>query len=220
MNDASSKSPRIPESVGASSYLSAILAGVLVVELLIVGLVAYHDLQVALAPERLADRAETAIRENYPEFRQELIQQVHAQSPAIAQRVSRRLTATAPEARQWLEDFTAQQLRAGLDEASDFSAEQFRQLLRENRETLIQVFKKVEAAPEEARELVLNMEKNIEQEFGVDLQKQAQAAFAVHERLNDKLARLNDTEAALEPQELLERRMVRILKTMQDPPPR
>jgi hypothetical protein len=218
MNNTVHNNPKIPESVGAGSYLSAILAGVLVAEILIVGLVAYTRVNAALDPERLADRAEAAIRENYPELRKELVAQVHAKSPAIAQRVSRNLTASAPEARQWLEDFTAQQLKAGLDEAGDLSAEQFRKLLRDNREAVIEVFEKVEAAPDEARRLVLEMEENVENEFGIDVQKQAKEALAVHIRLNDKLARLNDPDATLEPQELLERRMVRILKTMQDTP--
>lgn len=218
MNDGARNNPKIPESVGAGSYLSAILAAVLVAEIVIVSLIAYNRVNAALDPEKLADRAEAAIRENYPQFREELVQQVHEKSPEIAARVSRNIAASAPEARQWLEDFTAQQLKAGLDEAGDLSAEQFRLVLQNNRATVVQAFEKVEAAPDETRRLILELEKDIEKQLGVDIQKQAEGALAVHVRLNDKLARLNDAQATLEPQELLERRMVRILKTMQNSP--
>ncbi|QDU28667.1 hypothetical protein ETAA8_37700 [Anatilimnocola aggregata] len=218
MNNIPHNNPRIPEAVGAGSYLSAILAGVLVAEIVIVSLIAYNRVTAALDPEKMANRVEAAIRENYPQFREELVQKVHNQSPAIAARVSRSVTASAPEARQWLEDFTAQQLTVGLNEAGDLSAEQFRTVLRDNRETVIQAFEQIEAAPDETRRLVLEMETEIENQLGVDIRKQAESALAVHIRLNDKLARLNDADATLEPQELLERRMVRILKTMQDAP--
>jgi hypothetical protein len=218
MNDIPRNNPRIPESVGANSYLSAILASVLVAEIALVSLIAYSRVNSALDPEKMADRAEEAIRENYPQLRAEIIQQVHEKSPAIAARVSRRITASAPDARQWLEDFTAQQLKAGLNEAGDLSAEQFRLMLQNNREAIFQGFEQIEAAPDETRRLILDMEKSIEHQLGVDIQEQAEVALAVHVRLNDKLARLNDADATLKPQELLEGRIVRILKTMQDAP--
>jgi hypothetical protein len=52
-------------------------------------------------------------------------------------------------------------------------------------------------------------------ELGFDLQNQSRQALHLHRQLNDKLQRLVESEEELLAQELLERRMLRILKTMQ-----
>ncbi|MEX2175965.1 MAG: hypothetical protein WD872_16505 [Pirellulaceae bacterium] len=211
----SEKLRTVPSSIASGSYLAAALAVLLTVE--IVGLIVYgnYRVQTALAPENLADRAEAAIRENYPEFRKELVTQVREQAPEIAEQVSHELVSSAPAARERLERFTARQLAAGLDTATELSAEQFREILNANHEQLAQAFEQIEAAPEEAREIVLSTEASIEQQLGVDLQKQAKAVVGVHRQLNDKLELLADPNAKLQPRELLERRIVRILRAMQ-----
>ena len=58
MNDITRNNPKIPESIGSNSYLSAILASVLVAEIVLVGLIAYTRVQAALDPEKMADRTE------------------------------------------------------------------------------------------------------------------------------------------------------------------
>jgi hypothetical protein len=205
-------------SVWNSSLLSAVLALALVAE--IVGLAAYgyYRVQRALDPENLADRAETAIRENYPEVREQLIEQIQSSSPQIAEQVSAELIASTPEARQQLEQFTARQIELGLDRGTELSAEQFRQILDDNRPQIVEAFEKLETAPQEAHALILETEARIEKELGVDLQAQAKNALAVHRQVNDKLERLTDEEATLDAQEQIERRIVRILKTLQEEP--
>lgn len=212
---ASVENRKVPGTVWTSSYLSAGLAMLLVAELVGLGVYGYYRIQQLLDPENLANRVEAAVREHYPELRQELLTQIKAKSPEIAEQVSQEIIAATPEAREELERFTARQLRVGLDQVTAISAEQFRQLLHDNRETVVAAFEKLEAAPEEAHELILNTESNIEQQLGVDLQAQAKVALAVHRDLNEKLEHLSDAEATLAPRELIERRIVRILRTMQ-----
>jgi hypothetical protein len=208
----------VPENVRWNSVLSAVLAVILVAELLGLGAYGYYRVQTALQPENLANRVEHAIEENYPEFRKDLIRQVKRRSPQIAEQVSSQIVESAPNVRERLERFTARQLEAGLDEVTELSADKFRQVLQENHDQLVKAFEAVEQAPEETRRLVLETEASLEQQLGVDIQTQARNALAVHRDLNDKLERLADPEATLEPKELIERRIVRIVKTMAEQP--
>lgn len=206
----------VPRPVWSSSRLSAILAVVLVLEIITLTVYANYRVQSALDPENLGERVEEAVVENYPELRQELIAQVKADAPQIAEEVSRQMIAQAPQARQELEQLTARQLERGLNEAIDLSAEQFREVLRANREDIVQVFETIEEAPEDAHRLVLDMEADIEQQLQVDLQRQMRQALRAHQQLNDKLERLSSPDVQLDSRELLERRIVRILRTMQE----
>ena len=206
---------KVPDGICSSSIMAAVLAGIVFAEIVGIGIYGYYRVQAALEPENLADRAEQAIRENYPEIRQELVAQVKKQSPQIAEQVSKEMISSAPDAREQLERFTARQLDAGLDEATELSAEKFRGLLRENHDQIVQLFEAIEKAPEETHELALETETNIEQQLGVDLQRQAKMALRAHRQLNEKLARLAEEDENLTSKELLERRIVRILRTMQ-----
>ena len=207
---------KVPKSICSSSITAAVLACVLTAEIVGLGLYGYYRVQTALAPENLADRAEEAIRANYPEFRKEIVTQVKSESPQIAEQVSQQILASTPEARQELEQFTARQIEIGLDQATELSADQFRDVLRENHDQVVKIFEAIEDAPEEAHELVLETEASIEKQLGVDLQRQAREALHAHRQLNEKLARLAGSQENLSSKELLERRIVRILRTMQE----
>ena len=207
---------QVPKSICSSSVLAATLACVLMAEVVGLGLYGYYRVQRALAPENLADRAVEAIRANYPEVRQEIVTQVKSESPEIAEQVSQQIIASTPEARKELEQFTARQVEIGLDQATELSADQFRDVLRENHDQFVKIFEAIEDAPEEAHELVLETEASIEKQLGVDLQRQARQALRAHRQLNEKLARLASNQENLSSKELLERRIVRILRTMQE----
>jgi hypothetical protein len=212
------KSPpteQVASSIWTSSTLSACLAGVLVIEILGIGIYANYRIRRFLDPNHLADRAEAALRENYPEFRKELITQVRKQAPELAEEVSHEILAAAPDAREQLERLTQRQIQNGLAEATHLSAEQFRVILNENRDTVIKAFDQIEAAPEEAERLVLQTEARIDKTLGIDLRNQARQALRFHRQLNDKLEHLLNKNDTLTSQELLERRIVRILKAIE-----
>jgi hypothetical protein len=73
---------------------------VLVLEVVGLGLYGYYRVQRLLDPENLADRAEEAIRENYPDVRQNLLVQIKSQAPEIARQLSAEMIATTPDARR------------------------------------------------------------------------------------------------------------------------
>jgi hypothetical protein len=201
--------------IAGKAVLCAILAGVVVAQVVAIASYAYYRVTTAMEPENLADRVEVAIQENYPQMREQMLAQVKQDAPEIAAEVSQELIGAAPAGRKELEELTQRQIALGLDHATEFSAEQFRQVLRDNREEFVQVFEAIEDAPEDVRELVLNTEEDLEESLGVDLQKQARSALQVHRQLNDKLEHLASPDVQLSPRELLERRIVRILRTIQ-----
>lgn len=207
---------RVPRPILSSSYLAAGMAVVLTLEIFGLAWYTYLRIQTALEPENLAERVETAIRENYPEFREELVIHVQEEAPAIAQQVSEEMIAAAPDARQELEQLTARQIEIGLDSATDLSADAFREMLQENHDEILEIFEAIEEAPDEAHQLAVETENNIEQQFGVDIERQAKAALRTHRKLNQKLERLSQADETLSAKELIERRIVRILRTMQE----
>lgn len=206
----------VPSSVWTSASLSALLSGILLSELLIFTTYSYYQAERWLDPAYLGDQIESAVRENYPELRVNLIAQVEAKSPEIAERISQQLVATTPEARQQLERLTSRQLDAGLDQITQISREQFREMLRRNHDAIVAALEQIEQAPDEARRFVLKTEASLEDQMGIDLQRQARTALALHRDLNNKLERLQQPDAALDSKELLERRIVRLLRTIQE----
>jgi hypothetical protein len=208
----------LERSVFRMALLTALLTVVLLAELGVMAWYSYVRVSTALEPANVVKTAEAAVRENYPAFRRRLVAEVKKEAPAIAERVSHRLITASPELRQWLEEFTARQLEHGLDEATDLSAEEFRRFLRENHDQIEKVLARIEHAPDEAHRLVLEMESRIRAEFGVDVQQQAHTALIIHRQLNTKLAHLTDPNAELTPREELERRILRILRTLEQQP--
>ncbi len=197
-----------------SNQFTAILVGLFLVELIAIGGYTYAEVRAKLKPTYLVDQAEKAIRENYPRIRERVTTEVQKQAPQIAQSLSDELVKSTPEARQWLEETTRRQLTYALDETTELSAEEFRDLLQANHEQIEKAFQEVEAAPDEAKEYVLDHESSIDENWGVDFKRQAHNSLELHRRVNDKLERLSSS-APLEPKELLERRIVRILRTME-----
>ena len=207
---------RSGSAMRAGAWIAAILAVVLMAEAVGFTWHAYRLAQRKLTPENLVDTAENAIRENYQEMREMLTTEIKERAPEIAEQLSREMIASSPEVREWLEQMTARQLEYGLEEVTHLSAEQFRLFLQENRPTVMLAFDRIEDAPEEAHQLVLKLESKLEARIGVDVQKQAQRALELHRQLNVKLERLTDPGETLSPKEILERRMVRILRTLQE----
>ena len=196
------------------SWISAALAVLLTLEIL--GLSAYATwfFRREAQPEQLARRAEAALVKNYPALRAELLQQTSRSAPLLAEEMSYELLDTSLSARSELEAFTVQQLERGLDNAVELSADEFRQWLRTNHETIEDAFVQIQQAPTDARLLMLDTEASLEEQLGLDLRDQAKLALEVYRLFNDKLARLAEPEAQLTSQERLERRMIRLLRAL------
>lgn len=196
------------------SWLSTVLASLLAVEIVGLSVYAMYKMQRELEPERLTRRAEAAITANYSTLRSEMLQQVHRQAPLVAEEMSNRLLSETPKARLELEEFTVRQLEQGFDNAFELSADEFRQWLRTNHDTIEDAFLQFENAPEETRLLMMDTEASLEEQLGVDLRDQARMALEFYRVLNEKLERLSLPSSQLSSQERLERRAIRLLRAL------
>lgn len=197
------------------SHVTTWLLVLLVIEMIGMACYTYVDVQRRIQPASLVDEAEKTIRRNYPEIRKRIQGHVQGNAPAIAEQISDEVVASSPEIRRWLERTTARQLKYGLNEATDFSAEQFRVFLQEHRDQIEQAFEQLEDTPEQTRQLLFELEGQLDKQLGADVQEQARTALGLHRQLNVKLERLS-SDSALEPKELLERHIVRILWTLEE----
>lgn len=175
---------------------------------------AYQRVAAMANPERLGDLAEEYLEENYQELRQVMKQQITKAAPAIAKELSLEARQSLPEARKQVADFLIVHVDRGLEKGAKFSEQQFREFLETNRDTVQRGLQEVKELPKEAEALVIDLEKAIEKQLGVDIQKQAQNLLALHRAVNKKLERLT-SDQSLEPRELLEQRMLRIARTIQ-----
>jgi hypothetical protein len=203
-----------PAAARRLSWLSAALAVILTVEMIGLSWYAISVFRRETQPEKLAERAEKALIENYPSLRRQLLEQTSQQAPVLAKEMSNELLQASLEARVELEAFTLAQLERGLDNAVELSADEFREFLKRNHDTLEDAFQQIEQAPNDARLLVLDTEASLEEQLGLDVRDQAKLALEVYRLFNDKLARLASAAPDLSQQERLERRMIRLLRAM------
>lgn len=175
---------------------------------------AYVEYRRAVRPKNMVDLAEARLKAHYPELRAALKNEVIRNAPRIAEKLSDEAVASAPEARKRLEHYLDRQLDEGFGRVTDLSAEQFRELLRDNRGLVLRGYRELEALPQEVEQFTLDLENQIDRKLGTDLRKQARFALSIHHAMNEKLERL-ERGYDLEPHELLERRIVRILRTIQ-----
>lgn len=196
------------------SWLSAVLASLLAAEIIGLCGYAFYVAKREMEPERLARRAEAALTKNYEAIRSEVLQQVRHQAPVVAKQMSNRLLDETPNARRDLEEFTVRHLEQGFDNAFELSADEFRQWLRANHDTIEDAFEQIEQAPEDARLLVMDTEASLEEQLGLDLRDQAKLTLELYRVLNEKLERLSQPSAELSEQERLERRVIRLLRAL------
>lgn len=168
-----------------------------------------------LEPEHLVQTAEDEIQENYPEIRAELKKAIVQNAPEIAEELSRRGRRSVPEARRLLEGYAERKIDAGLEQATAFSAGQFRELLRDNRELILAAYGELGEASPEQRRAVARLERELGESLGASIRKDARLVLGFLYLMLDKLQALDRGEEALTPRERAERRIVRLLRAME-----
>jgi len=164
--------------------------------------------------EKLVDQAVEAIKKDYPEFRKQLVSDIQTSAPKYAEHLSQSLIKAAPDVRQEAEQFVTRQIDTGSDELIALSSEKFNEYVANNREMFEKWLTQLDESPEKVKQLSQEMNQQIEELVGTDLQKQLDMLLAAHEKLNERLGRI-EKHAGLSPTELIERRIVRILKALE-----
>jgi len=164
--------------------------------------------------EELVNKAVEAIKKDYPEFRKQLVSDVQTSAPKYAENMSQSLIKAAPDVRQEAEQFVSRQINTGSDRLIALSSEEFNEYVANNRDMFEQWLTRLDESPEDVEQISEEMNQQIEELVGKDVQKQLDMLLAAHEKLNERLGRI-ERNAGLSPTELIERRIVRILKALQ-----
>ncbi|MCG6157064.1 hypothetical protein [Rubinisphaera margarita] len=194
--------------------LTTVLLIVFCVELIAIAGMTYSQVQENLEPENIAAATEQYAEENYPEIRKEIVTRVRENSDQYAETVSQQLMASSDDARIQLEQLTETGVEEGLDEGTQMSKQAFREFLKENHQEIESYLKELEDSPQEARQFIVGLEQDLEQALEVDMQKQMDNLAELQTQFNSKVDRLT-AGGNMEPIELLELRILRLMKTLQ-----
>lgn len=197
-----------------SVIASLVLVLLLIAEIVGITVYTHRAIKQQLEPENLVQIGEETIEKHYPDIRRQLVEEVKRNAPDMAAKASHTFLASSDDVRKDLEQLTERQLDYAFAELTEMSKTKFAEFLEENKQTVKNALKQLDEAPQAANEYLDSLETNIEKRLEIDIQRQAKEVLEVHRRLNDKLDRVTSPKP-LTPRELIERRIVRLLKTME-----
>lgn len=203
------------ETRSTGAGITTLLLIVFCVELLAISGISYWQVQKQLEPEKIASATEEYARENYPEIRNKVVQHVEQHSDKYAAQVSQQLMASTDEARLELQQLTEVGVEEGLDEGTQMTRQAFREFLDTHHQEIESYLEEIEDSPEEARQFVVGLENDLEKALEVDLQKQLDNLADLQSQFNTKVSDLTEG-GNLKPVQLLELRILRLMKTLQD----
>ncbi|QDU62369.1 hypothetical protein Pan216_32360 [Planctomycetes bacterium Pan216] len=205
-----------PQTTRVATIGIFVMAILLAVESVVIGGAAYWRVSTLTAlAEKDAYRAlDEALTTENEDLKEEIKEGVENAAPKVAQVVSEQIKEEIPALRQQLERVIARQSERGMEQVRAYSAEQFRELVRNNKAWFKEQIETVRNLPDDTKEYVLKLEADVEKRLNIDLEKQAKQITSTQRMLNDHLERLQ-SDAPLEPEEMLERRMIEILRAYQ-----
>jgi hypothetical protein len=171
-----------------------------------------------LDPDRLVDDGESYIKVQYPQWREELRQEIVKAAPLIARRLTKRMEQSLPRSRAKLVAFLDRaSIGADLSRTREVSEYDFREFIRANRADVQGLIAKVARSPGAAPDVAGELEKRLEKQFGERFREQANGALAEFTRLNSKLNQLSQlTDDSDKDLLKVERRIVRTLRALQE----
>ncbi len=190
-----------------------LLVAVVVLGILLISF-EYYQFTRLIQPANIVSMAEAQIEANYPEYRAKLKERLIAAAPELAETISHRAVRSVSDAREELVQYLGRQMAIGLDDATAFSAEEFRAILRENRDLVEQAVEELKLFPEQAERFITDLEGRLEKRWDVDFRKEARFVVRALHGFNAKLDHLSSGRR-LTPEDLLLRQIVRIVRAMQ-----
>ncbi len=174
----------------------------------------YARVQATLDPENIVATVERQIQQQWPEARSRIEQAAEERAPELAQAVSQRLLDSAPDAREYLAEVLDRQMDWAFAQANELSVEALEAYIRENPEQVQRWLATLEAAPERIDRHSAELDGLVESVFGTELREVIEQTIEVWAAFNERFARVANPAAALSPRELLEQRILRILRTL------
>jgi hypothetical protein len=209
--------PRPPDLERAARRAAAWTTGLLVLFVVLVAAtftLGYVQARKALDPDRLVDEGEKRIVSQYPQWREELKQELARTVPEAADRVLKQSEASLPRSRERVERYLDREVQEGLARAAAVTEADFRRFVRANRDYVRQGFADLRQVPYRVEPFAAGLEERLDKQFGVTLRQEAGVVLQALGRLNAKLEKLG-RNGHLSPSEQVERRIVRTLRALQ-----
>lgn len=175
----------------------------------------YARVQKFLQPETVARVAVGRLEADYPQIRETVKQRLVKAAPRLAEKASKEVLKSMPQAREQLEDYLERQMDVGLEKAAELSTEQFRKFVRENHADIQKAFGELQPGPRETPRLADELDKLVEQKLGLNVRKEARVGLELLRKLNAKLEALRGPSPELTTTQRVERRIVRLLRTIE-----
>ena len=174
----------------------------------------YRQISSVMEPDTLVSVAEQWVEEKLPEGRKTVEAEVNKSAPVWAASLSKQAQSSLPSIRENLEDYVVQQVDQTIDETADVTEAQFRNFLKENRDSLEQGFKDLATSPNLADDSLGRLEAALNSNLEVDMKLGSKELFASLEQMNAKLRRLKEGRE-LTAEEALERQVLTLLRRLQ-----
>lgn len=201
-------------SVQSATRWSLVLIVVFIVELTLFLFWAYGEVESATSPDNVADTVERQIQAAWPEAKEKIRETVHENAPIVADELSQSLIVSAKDMRQYVERLLERQMAWALDESADLSVDAFETWVADNPQVVRRWINTLEETPENIDDITDEVDAVMEEQFGVQLQTVASEAVDGWEAFNERFTRIANSGAALDTRELIEQRLLRILKTL------
>lgn len=174
----------------------------------------YLEISAFKDPDLLVSWVGNTLDQQIPEVRRRLEEEVKRNAATWAEQASEQAVALMPPLRQQLEDYACAQTDVLIDQLNVMGEKEFRRILDENRSTVEQALKDLEADEAISEEAIALLEAAMEKELQLGMQDQAQVVFTLLWDLNQNMKNLKAGEN-LTPEQENERRVVMLARRLQ-----
>ncbi len=200
--------------VSSGAWLTLLLGALVLAALSFYFWYGHNQISEFVKPSTLTGMGQTMLDEKIPEVRLQVQEEIVKQSPAWVKRLSDQAIEGMPNARVRLVDYVSKQIERGLEQNELVSGEQFRRVLRENREKLERDAQDLATSPELTEERFDQLVELLDKDLGIGLKDKSEIVLGSLFSLNQKLERLAPGKD-LTPREIEERNFLMLIRRVQ-----
>jgi hypothetical protein len=166
-----------------------------------------------LEPKTLVATLEELLMSNLGAARQTLEQEIHHAAPQWAEDLSKEAIQSLPTARARIEQYVMDQFETAISEVRGMTAEQFRDIIRQNRRTFEEAFTALAGGPDQSERFLAELQPLLEAQLGRNMKDESEELLVTLRHLNTKLERLHEGKG-LNGEEALERETIMICRRL------
>jgi len=152
----------------------------------------YSMFKDVLEPEQLVAAVTDVVENQVPVYRKSLQDQIDENASEWAEQLSTQALDYLPELRGQVEDYALEQTRGMVDSLSVMTEDQFRKVVRDNRDVLRISFKELGRNDELSTETLGQLEKALEDQLGTNMREQAAMLLESLAMIDQHLKKLKD----------------------------